>query len=212
MAALSPDVNSRFLVAPRRYTRQPDGNLRFQPHAIACGLMGGFGGFLSVTMRAHDYQLGRLNAYRFLKLHFAFPRDNKVIEAGYTGVRDPARFGGNDAVGVPAGQDAARFQMIPVMDTVEQPDMPAWPRVSQREVDEFVRAAGARAMALADSAAGSTASWVARQLGLRSVVEDFVRWTLMKELYLRAFALSNTATLCSVPLFGGTCCTSLRNG
>ena len=152
VAALKPEVSSRFLIAPRRFSRTADGKLQFEPHAIACGLMGGFGGFLSEAMRAHDYQLGRLNAYRFLKLHFGFPLDNKVIEPGYAGVRDPQRFSCNPATNVPAGEDARRFQMIPVMESVEQPEMPSWPRVSQREVDEFVRAAGARAMALTSKA------------------------------------------------------------
>ena len=183
--ALNPEVNSRFLISPRRYTKLPDGKWKSEPHAIACGLTGGFGGFLSVAMRAHDYQLGRLNAYRFLTLHFCFPLDNKVMASGYTGVRDAQRFRGNDAPKDAPVIDKALYQMIPVMNSVEEPEPPKWPRVGQREVDEVVRAAGTRAMALLDKIAGGMKGWMARRLGLRDAVESFVRWTLMKDLYLR---------------------------
>ena len=185
VAALDPTVSSRFLISPRRYTLLADNSWKPEAHTIACGLMGGFGGFLSEAMRAHDYQLGRLNAYRFLKLYFCFPLGNTVMKDGYAGVRDVPRFRGKDGPAGPAEDGEALYQMIPVMESVTQPDVPTWPRASPREVDAFVAAAGARAMALAKRGAGGTATWVARQLGLRGAVEEFVRWTLMKELYLR---------------------------
>ncbi len=189
VADLDPAVSSRFLISPRRYTPLPNNDWKLEKHSIACGLMGGFGGFLSEAMRAHDYQLGRLNAYRFLKMHFCFPLDNPVVRDGYATVRDAARFRGTDGPAGPIEDGEPRFQMIPVTGKVAEPDVPTWPRVSQQEVDDFVSAAGARAIALADKAAVSTlvatGVWVARQLGLRSAVETFVRWTVMKELYLR---------------------------
>ena len=183
--ALNPEVNSRFLISPRRYTQRPDGTWKPEPHAIACGLTGGFGGFLSEAMRAHDYQLGRYTAYRFLKRHFCFPVGNTVLGPGYAGVAAPQRFRGSDGPkGVPE-DEKMRYQMIPVMDTVEEPEPPQWPRVGQREVDDVVRAAGARAMALLNKTAGGMAGWTARRLGLRDAVESFVRWTLMTDLYRR---------------------------
>ena len=185
VAALDPTVSSRFLVSPRRYTELAKDNFKLETHAIACGLMGGFGGFLSEAMRAHDYQLGRLNAYRFLKLYFCFPLGNAVLKDGYAGVRDASPFRGKDGPSGPAEDGQPLYQMIPVMGSVAKPVLPGWPRVAQGEVDAFVRAAGARAMALTDQAIGGTAGWMARRFGLRGSVEGFVRWTLMKELYLR---------------------------
>jgi hypothetical protein len=70
--ANDPNVFSRFLVVPRRGFR-PDGEL--EPFTIACGSLGGFGGFLSRKFREHDYQLGRRNCQWF----------------STTGARSPAR-------------------------------------------------------------------------------------------------------------------------
>lgn len=39
-------------------------------YQIACGFMGGFGGFLKKSFRVHDYQLGRKNCQAFLRYHF----------------------------------------------------------------------------------------------------------------------------------------------
>jgi hypothetical protein len=74
-------VFSRFMIAPSRRT-QAGG---IANNAIASGILGGFGGFLSEAFRRHDYQLGRRNAWGFLKGHFALPVGNKVFEG-----REPA--------------------------------------------------------------------------------------------------------------------------
>ena len=67
--AQSENVYSRFLIAPKR--RLPNGNPASFP--IASGALGGFGGFLSLAFREHDYQLGRRNCQLFLKKHFTLP-------------------------------------------------------------------------------------------------------------------------------------------
>lgn len=58
--------NDRYLVAPIRYT---DTNTKAL-NAIACGFLGGFGGFLAEEFREHDYHLGRRNCQRFLEQFF----------------------------------------------------------------------------------------------------------------------------------------------
>ncbi len=184
VAAMDPEVSSRFLISPRRYLQTPQGwNKDAEENGIACGLMGGFGGFLSEAMRAHDYQLGRLNAYRFLKVHFCFPRENKVIGPGYAGLDDAQAQVFEENKG-----PEPLFQMIPVMPGVKEPVALQWPRATQAEVDRFVAAAGVRAKALAVQAAGSALGGMVAllfRMGLRDAVEDFVRWTLMAELYRR---------------------------
>lgn len=71
--AFEDDNYSRFLIAPSRY----DGlGKNYQgSHAIACGSLGGFGGFFEKSFREHDYYLGRRNTQRFLRQHFCIPKD-----------------------------------------------------------------------------------------------------------------------------------------
>jgi len=70
--AMADDANpfNRFLVVPRRGFRS---NGEPEPFTIACGSLGGFGGFLSRKFREHDYQLGRRNCQWFLKQYFTLP-------------------------------------------------------------------------------------------------------------------------------------------
>jgi hypothetical protein len=86
--AVNPDVFSRFLIAPHRQRRDRPQEL----YAIACGLLGGFGGFLDEEFRAHDYQLGRRNCQRFLKDVFALPSDNPIIREWPAGAQQNTQF------------------------------------------------------------------------------------------------------------------------
>ena len=45
--------------------------------AIACGSLGGFGGFLDKEFRVHDFYLGRLNCQSFLRKHFRIKADGE---------------------------------------------------------------------------------------------------------------------------------------
>jgi hypothetical protein len=69
--ANSDQVYSRFLIAPTR--RNAAGEREKYP--IACGTLGGFGGFLSQRFRMHDFQLGRRNCQHFLRSYFAIPAE-----------------------------------------------------------------------------------------------------------------------------------------
>jgi hypothetical protein len=66
--AKAPNVASRYAIMPSRHE-----NGSRQTHAIACGSLGGFGGFLSKAFRHHDFMLGRRNCQKFLSDHFALP-------------------------------------------------------------------------------------------------------------------------------------------
>lgn len=70
LLAADEDVYSRFMIAPSR-----DG----KRNAIACGALGGFGGFLKRDFRAHDYFLGRRNAQKFFRDHFVLPEQNTLF-------------------------------------------------------------------------------------------------------------------------------------
>lgn len=63
VAAMDGTGRSRFLISPSR-----DGS--HGARALASGLLGGFGGFLDKSLRAHDFALGRHNAQSFIRKHF----------------------------------------------------------------------------------------------------------------------------------------------
>ncbi len=66
--AQEPDCFSRFIIGPTR-----EGKAGKREADIACGSLGGFGGFFAERFRRHDFQLGRRNCQRFLAAHFAIP-------------------------------------------------------------------------------------------------------------------------------------------
>lgn len=75
--ALADDdtVYSRFMVAPSRGAKTEDTS----DFDIACGCLGGFGGFLSQKFREHDYFLGRRNCQQFLAQYFSLPETNPLF-------------------------------------------------------------------------------------------------------------------------------------
>ena len=82
-AYLSDDY-TRFLIMPVRYN---DKGL-LEKYTIACGSLGGFGGFFSKDFRKHDFFLGRRNCQQFLHRHFTVPllANNPILTFGYDGI------------------------------------------------------------------------------------------------------------------------------
>jgi len=81
---LAPAMNSqdysRFLIAPhRKLPTSNTGDGVEECYKIACGLLGGFGGFLDEKFRAHDFQLGRRNCQAFLRWTLALPTGNRIV-------------------------------------------------------------------------------------------------------------------------------------
>ena len=187
--ALDETVCSRFLIAPRRCATRGG---EPEHHAIASGLLGGFGGFASEDFRAHDYQLGRLNCYLFLKDSFALPADNEIIKAGYgiAALANPAF-----QTSHPDKNDPSQFhQIIPLTGSAAAaPAVPRWPRIDQAAVETIVGRAKERAGAVLARLAAKEIRSRAMRLGLRtawllwgkSILAGFVRWTLIKNLVLR---------------------------
>ena len=104
--------------------------------AIACGTLGGFGGFLNKEFRIHDYFLGRANCEKFLRDHFTVPRDttNPIFTAGYDGI---------DSTAFRSMVDDG-LQIIPIF-TPRQPQMPMptftcgedWPIRKESDIDRY---------------------------------------------------------------------------
>lgn len=176
---------SRFLIAPRRYDK--DGNA--QRYGIACGLLGGFGGFLSERFRAHDYQLGRLNCQRFLAQYFALPEGYRIVQQGYQGLDESRQ---KDFACSPAGITSR--PLIPLVGAAKA-DVEAlpWPRVLRSEVEEMVSRAMVRANALVprlleQQMRAPLVKGLIRLLWSlqgKGSVEDMIRFTLLSELLKR---------------------------
>jgi hypothetical protein len=75
-AAADVTNSTRFIIAPARRDTTTnaiiEGNL-----AIACGALSGFGGFLDIRFRRHDFFLGRKNAQSFLQKYFAVSSESQ---------------------------------------------------------------------------------------------------------------------------------------
>jgi Patatin-like phospholipase len=90
--ALSSNNAGQFLIAPVRSVPHTSGGekLEYGEKAIACGSLGGFGGFLNKEFRIHDFFLGRANCEKFLRDYFTFRAGTKnpIFKAGYSEVRN----------------------------------------------------------------------------------------------------------------------------
>jgi Patatin-like phospholipase len=80
--AEEPNVYSRFLVAPFG-TGSGEKSIAGSG-ALASGGLSGFLGFVDHSFRRYDYQLGRRNAYEFLRRDFVFPEGNQAFVGHWT--------------------------------------------------------------------------------------------------------------------------------
>jgi len=127
--AAHPQVYSRFMIAPSR-----DG----QKHAIACGSLGGFGGFLKRDFRKHDYFLGRRNAQKFFKDHFVLPENNPLFGSWPEAMKDKYCVRDPDT-NAPVKRDNQRLlPIIPLVEKVAAPCFtPQWPRYTQDDLSRL---------------------------------------------------------------------------
>lgn len=126
-AALNENNFSRFMIAPKRTVK---GEAVQGAKAIACGSVGGFGGFLDKSFRIHDFFLGRRNCQRFLQESFTVPANtsNEIFRNGFSHV-PPDRFRSSDG----------HYQIIPVLDHEEQkfPTGYDWPVIDLKKIDQL---------------------------------------------------------------------------
>jgi hypothetical protein len=141
--ARDPKVFSRWIISPRRW-ETVDGSQRLAPYAIACGGLGGFGGFFAQAFRDHDYRLGRRNAQKFLRDTLVLHADNPLF-AGWTAEQRQA-FG--------LDRDDGRYlPVIPLLgDCAEVVPQPAWPAgaMTEQRYRDFTARLNARADKLID--------------------------------------------------------------
>lgn len=129
MLAAQADVYSRFMIAPSR-----DG----AAHPIACGALGGFGGFLKRDFRSHDYFLGRRNAQKFLKDHFVLPEKNPLFTEWTDAMKEAHCV--RDSSGQPRTENGQRFlPIIPLVGEASPPCYKAeWPRYTTEDLAQLM--------------------------------------------------------------------------
>jgi hypothetical protein len=136
------------LIGPRRVPEagNPDNPAKDDPtreaFGIACGLLSGFGGFLSRGFRDHDFQLGRRNCQHFLSDTFALPANSETFP------REWVEAYGNRAeyqTANPAKDGTRWLRIIPLVgEAAKEVPNPAWPRLSQKEFDTLLNRIGIR--------------------------------------------------------------------
>jgi hypothetical protein len=144
-AAADPNTASRWLIAPRG-AKTPDASSA----NIACGALGGFGGFLDEEFRAHDFQLGRRNCQNFLRAfwtHSAFTHADGAPVLKLMGSAEPA---------------------IP---------LPEWPVMTQGDFRVLMEHIGRRAEAVLRAATAKLAWW--QRLPARAAWVLFARRLLL---------------------------------
>jgi len=124
-----PDVYSRFMIAPKR-----DGS-NGETYPIACGLIGGFGGFLSRKFRTHDFFLGRRNTQKFIRDHLVLPENNPLFDDWNQDMRKYYCVKTDD--GQPKLKDGLRLlPIIPLVDSVSESCVePKWPLYTYDELN-----------------------------------------------------------------------------
>lgn len=129
----SPDVFSRFMIAPKRI----EDNGQTARFPIACGLLGGFGGFLSRKFREHNFFLGRRNAQKFLMHHFVLPENNRLFDEPNWNEEMKQRYCVRNKQGEPVLKDGLRqLPIIPIIDAVKAPCFePKWPTYTYDELN-----------------------------------------------------------------------------
>lgn len=183
LLAANADIYSRFMIAPsRENTVVP----------IACGSLGGFGGFLKRDFRAHDYFLGRRNAQQFLRRHFTLTEDNPLFadslpqNASEREALIQARCIKN-ANGQPE-LDSHGQRLLPIIPLVGKADAecqePAWPTYTQDDLALLERQLDSRVELVLDKLADQyfEDSWWRRPAKLvlgrkrKDIVERALKW------------------------------------
>lgn len=170
--AQDPDDHSRFVISPSRsLARGPE-----ERYPIACGLLGGFGGFLDESFRAHDFQLGRRNCQRFLASIFGLPETNPAIRKTADATRRiPLAPRGDEKAGT-----EPKFMIVPLVgDAAAEVALPHWPQMSGKDFRTLTKRIGGRLDAIVKPVIeAQTSKWLVRAFARFTIF--FARGRIMK--------------------------------
>jgi hypothetical protein len=182
--AASEAVFSRYMISPSR----PKPGQTAEAEALACGLLGGFGGFLLQRFREHDFILGQRNCQKFLEASFALPIYNKIVQRWPAAAqRDP------DFTIAGAGGAPAHGRIIPLLGAAKPEVLaPTWPRIKQDEFDTLQARIEPRLDAVADrliaaQGPGGVMGWLVSFFysRMKRSVLDFIKRTMLADLVRR---------------------------
>jgi hypothetical protein len=182
--AASQAIYSRYMIAPSR----PKPNKSDELYAIACGLLGGFGGFLSRPFREHDFILGQRNCQKFLSSSFALPNNNKIIQQWPQAARNNPDFVAPAAPGQPP-----HFCIVPLIgDARIEIAAPLWPQMSHDEFSALQARIAQRLDKVVQTLAashgpGGVAGWLLGRIYSlkRSDALEFIKFTILADLVKR---------------------------
>jgi len=187
-SALDPDWASRWMIAPQRY----DLAHKPEPYGIACGLLGGFGGFLDRQFREHDYELGRKNCQDFLAGWFGVDNtdDTKKPKVDTTNpVQLPQQ---PPSLSPAAGSGQARIAIIPLYGTAKTAvEVRDWPRIPKQKLDRFMNKAMDRLDKIKDileadlGIMGKAWIGIAWSLEVKDKLRDWILFTVLADLVKR---------------------------
>lgn len=137
--AADPTCGSRYLIGPSRVsavqTKAPDGAIKTVDvearYSIASGLLGGFGGFVALSFRDHDFQLGRRNCQRFLRQILTAPPEHAIWRSWPQAAQRNPEF---EALQTPTMPES--YCIIPLFGTArDEVVLLDWPRISKERFD-----------------------------------------------------------------------------
>jgi len=189
--AMHSDKAGQYIIAPSRKLKLPGKEEMelFGADAIACGTLGGFGGFLHKEFRVHDFLLGRANCEKFLRDQFTMRESakNPIIEAGYARVIDRSKFRSET-------DKENGLQIIPIFpDRGNHLPMPVfmhgrnWPTRKAAEIDRLRKPIKKRVEALVDDQVNTNwfqgvLLWIGQKILISGKLADAVLNNIRKSL------------------------------
>lgn len=179
---MNKEKAGQFLIAPVRYKGNPEERIE-GAKAIASGVVGGFGGFLSKSFRAHDYALGQYNCARFLQNHFTVPlkqfNQHPIFSKGYANI-DWQPF---------LSEKKDSIQIIPLFNL--QKKAPEWPIINSHSITALQPALQKRSAAILSL---MSTHWLRKRLlqfGGMVFLNRFIAKTILREIQsqLKAYQL-----------------------
>ena len=110
----------RLIVFPIKW--EQNGVLKNHP-PLACAALGGFGGFLDIEFRKHDFFLGRNNARNFLRAFFMLEYDEKILHPLFENLNKEAIDIFRRRVKKEEGEETVYFPIIPDLNFISDKDV-----------------------------------------------------------------------------------------
>ena len=182
--ASAENVYSRFLVSPSRSDTKTSAGLH-----LSSSLLQGFGGFLDINLRRHDYALGRRNAQWFLQNHFTLPEDNKLFDGWSDDMKNTHR------VIKPQSEYPNQLPIIPLLGNSKIiEELPSWPKINT-SIDAVVNATAQRLNAIYEKVLNDQGATMLTKLYLGPLRRKIIKSAKRQLTYLLNTSISGAGLL-----------------